>query len=221
MSNFLGDPGDVGQPQQRSAIISSAELHAREGVNLSKSMNFRTEPQLSVFLVLEKENGYADSWDEKTETYTFRGHDSTTVEGGKLTDQILMYPSGKPTDNGIFFKAATECKDGLRNEPLQIQLYEKLDTGVWFDKGIFNLVDARGIPRDGRNVYEFDLKPADHALPRELRDRFRDERLIPAAKKVAVWKRDKGRCAFCGSEFELHFVGTGTSISLLCTLHMQ
>src|ERR1700744_1760211 len=136
MSNFLGDP----TPRSRSPIISSAEVISREGVELHKSMNFRDDEfMLSVFLVLPRERGYADVWDDENQQLIFEGHDSTTVESGRSPDQLAMYESGKLTDNGKFLKAANAFKDGIRKEPLQIQVYEKIDAGVWFDKGIFDL----------------------------------------------------------------------------------
>mgnify|MGYP003901416331 FL=1 len=30
-------------------------------------------------------------------------------------------------------------------------------------------------------------------------------RLIPTSVKVEVWKRDKGRCVYCGSNVNLHY----------------
>jgi len=32
-----------------------------------------------------------------------------------------------------------------------------------------------------------------------------NDRLIPSAVKLAVWKRDQGHCIKCGSEDNLHF----------------
>jgi hypothetical protein len=220
MSNFLGDPG--GAPPLRSAIISTGEMVAREGEMLTNGMNFRDHGQrLSVFLVLERDGEFYDAWDAKSQTYTFRGHDSTTVEGGKEPDQLLMYPSGKPTENGLFYKAAKAFKDGIRTEPLQVQVYEKLEMGVWFDKGIFNLIDAHHVLENDRKVYEFYLSPADADIDPEEWDEARSERLIPARKKAIVWVRDHGRCVDCGSELDLHFERTdGKSITLKCGMHL-
>lgn len=215
MSNFLGDP----TPRSRSPIISAAEVIAREGIELHKSMNFRDDEfMLSVFLVLPREHGYADVWDEENQQFIFEGHDSTTVESGKSVDQLAMYESGKLTDNGKFLKAANAFKDGIRKEPMQIQVYEKIDSGVWFDKGIFDLIDARHVSQDGRKVYKFYLTPAETRGHYDEHDPDRIERLIPAGTKAEIWKRDKGRCADCHKEEDLHFAGT-TSVFLKCALH--
>ncbi len=216
-SNFLGDVR--GEARRASAIISGNELIAREGVNLQKGMNFRdTGGLLAVFLVLSREGVFQDEWSEDTETYVFQGHDSTTTENGKLRDQIAMYQDGRVTDNGKFYKAAIGYKDGAQREPMQIQMYEKLDPGVWYDKGIFNLIDARHVEEAGRKVFKFHLRPAD-ASDRSSWDQYRAERFLPVAAKVAAWTGAGGRCEKCGSESELHFVGTPPTVHLYCKAH--
>ncbi len=245
-SNFLGDIGEDGSlhGSVRSGIVSANELLAREGVDLHKGMNFRVEPLLSVFLVLPSHGGeYRDGWDEERQLYVFEGHDSTTVESGKADDQLMMYESGKLTDNGKFYKEAMAFKDGtaetssfrhfpqshqgaidpsfagrpLRagSRPLQIQIYEKLEAGAWYDKGIFNLADAEHVTEDGRKIFKFYLQLADAGTSRT--DAYRIERLVPVREKVAAWTKYGGRCAVCGSQKELYFVGSPAA--LRCALH--
>lgn len=215
MSNFLGE---VYVPKRPTSILSANELMEREGLMLQKSMNFRDAgEQLSVFLVLEKDNGeYKDAWDAKKHLYTFEGHDSTTKEtGGKSLDQLLMYAGDKLTENGKFFKAANAFKDGARTDALQVQVYEKLDAGVWFDKGIFDLVDADGVTESGRKVFKFFLLPADRA--RMDRDpALEEERFLSAAVKAAAWEKAKGRCVRCGLQNGLRFVQNSKKLELLC-----
>lgn len=210
MSNFLGNSGALQNP---SSLISTAELMAREGVNMQKGMNFRKDGLLlSVFLVLPTHEGeYADEWNAKKHVYTFEGHDSTTIEaGGKTQHQLLMYESGKLTENGKFYKAANEYKDGLRKTPLQVQVYEKLDAGVWYDKGIFELVDVRCIKEGERKIYKFDLDPAGEETP---------ERMMSVVEKIVVWQSDKGRCHKCKVEDGLRFVSERNKVHLLCKVH--
>lgn len=215
MSNFLGDAHVAKRP---TSILSAAELMEREGIMLQKSMNFRDKGEyLSVFLVLQKDDGeFRDAWDAKKSLYTFEGHDSTTKEtGGKSNDQLLMYGGDKLTDNGKFYKAAGGFKDGVRKEPLQIQVYEKLDPGVWFDKGIFELVDAAGVTENGRKVFKFLLLPADRAR-RDKDAVLEEERYLGAAAKSIAWEKGKGRCMKCKIQSGLRFVKTGKKIQLLC-----
>jgi hypothetical protein len=217
MSNFLGEVG--GMTQSGSRIISAAEVIAREGVELHKSMNFRDDEfMLPVFLVLAREHGHEDVWDDENQQFVFEGHDSTTVESGRSVDQLAMYESGRLTDNGKFLKAANAFNDGIRKEPLQIQVYEKIDSGVWFDKGIFDLIDARNVSEDGRKVFKFYLTVADMSGNYSEHDPDRIERLLPAALKAEIWKRDRGRCTECLSESDLHFAGTA-AVSLKCAAH--
>lgn len=213
-SNFLGD---VGVARRRSAIVSAAELIAREGVNIQKGMNFRDKgPLLSVLLVLARSEGFRDQWHPDTDTYEYHGHDSTTQEGEHL-DQVLMYEGGRLSDNGKFYKAAHDFKSGVRADALQVQVYEKLGPGVWFDKGIFNILNAAHISEHGRKVFKFDLQPLRSGSARV----DEAERMISAATKAAVWQRDDGRCTACRSEMDLYFIGNGgaESTRLACTEH--
>lgn len=220
-SNFLGDVRVTRMP---TSILSTNELLAREGINLLKSMNFREEPLLSVFLVLPREgDAYRDYWNSETGIYSFQGHDSTTVEaGGKSPDQLLMYADGRVTENGKFYKAANEYVDRVRKMPREIQVYEKLDPGVWFDKGIFELVGAFRDKEAERTVFSFTLQPSqtDAAY---FDSTLLKERMLPASVKAALWAQGSGRCTVCGSEKSLRFVSqvtdTGESLSLICAPH--
>lgn len=213
----------------RSLIISASELAAREGMVLEKSLNFRdgrVEVRLSVIVILPRAEGYTDVWDVGRELYIVEGHDSL-AEGteGRGDDQLLMYASGKPTENGKFFKAANAYKDGLRGEPLQVQVYEKLDAGVYFDKGIFNLVDATfgkgnsNSQRDARKVARFYLKPVDAVLPIGERIVW-NERMLPASVKADAWRTSGGKCAICGEQSEIHVDTSGGEMRLHCSAHI-
>jgi len=212
----------------RSLIISASELALREGGLIEKSLNFRQvniargETRLSVVVVLPRIDGYTDVWDAENEMLIVEGHDSV-AEGaeGWRDDQLLMYASGKPTENGKFYKAGNEYKDGMRSEALQVQVYEKLDAGVFFDKGIFNLVDATFGKSDGdtRKVARFILKPVDAVLPIGERTRW-NERMQPASVKAKVWQKSGGGCAVCGEESSLHFDTSGGEVHLHCSVHL-
>jgi hypothetical protein len=206
-----------GSSDYRSLIISMSEAALREGINLQKGMNFRDDVQPAVFLVLEREDGFHDRWDAERSLFVYQGHDSI-AEGSRAIadDQLLMYESGKPTDNGKFYKAAHAYKDGVRQAPLQVQVYEKLDAGVFFDKGIFNLVDAAFDRNGGRKVATFLLTPADAGSPAPSWS----ERMIDPAQKAYAWRRYHGRCAICAGESGLHFVrDASAALVLACELH--
>jgi hypothetical protein len=203
MSNFLGD---VYEPVRASALISGSELIEREGVDLQKGMTFRDlEERIAVFLVLPHDSEYFDRWDPRKLEYTFRGHDSVTVESGYEKDQIGMYASGRLSENGKFYKAATAYRDGVRPEPLQVQVYEKIASGLWYDKGIFNLTDAAQVEEGGRRVFSFTLVPAN--LGRLRDDAHHAERMLSASEKSAIWELCRGRCARCGTQEGLRFMG--------------
>ena len=206
---------------ERSLIISMSEVIAREGIELARGMNFRDSGgPLSVLLSLPRDGEYTDTWDAARGLFIYEGHDSI-AEGarGREDDQLLMYASGKPTENGKFYKAAHAYKDGqkdgMRELPLQVQVYEKLDPGVFFDKGIFNLADATFASDGRRKVVKLYLSPADAADP----EASWSERMIDLAMKAEVWKQTGGRCATCAREEGLHFMLGAREVALLCTLH--
>lgn len=216
-SNFLGDISAMNP--NRSMILSSAELIAREGVEFVKSMNYRGGPLLSVLLVIRRDGVFKDVWDAARRVFLYQGHDSTTVENGKSFDQLLMYGGGALSDNGKFYKAAREFKDKVRPEPLAVQIYEKIAPGAWYDKGLFDLIDARKEEDDGRAVYRFCLSP------RGLDDVSADtpeciERMLSVEVKEAAWQESDGRCGLCGAQTDLYFVlsGRGGAI-LVCGPH--
>jgi len=213
MSNFLGD---VYEPVRASALLSGGEIMEREGMELGRSMVFRDlEDRISVFLVLPREGVFSDSWDERHHAYVFRGHDSVTVESGREKDQLAMYESGRLSENGKFYKAAIAHREGSRKDPLQVQIYEKVASGVWYDKGIFNLVDAVQESEAGRRIFSFTLSPAN--LSRITDDAHHAERMLSATEKAAIWEQCRGRCVRCGAQEGLRFIpGTHTLECAVC-----
>ncbi len=191
------------------AIISYHRMCTEEHeVRLQRGMNFRLDPRYSVMLMNRREGApYADSVQDGGETLIYEGHDASRVRDGPdptSIDQLLAYPSGKPTQNARFRGAALAYRDG-RREPEQIKVYEKLLRGMWVFNGLFNLTDCRSETSGGRSVFKFrlELAPEDASPARpSLRER---SRIIPSAVKQAVWKRDAGRCVECGASDELHF----------------
>jgi hypothetical protein len=89
-----------------------------------------------------------------------------------------------------------------------VRVYEKLRQGIWVFNGIFRLIDAWEEPSNGRSVFKFRLELDAEAVTAPARERSVDlepTRVIPTAVKLAVWKRDGGRCIQCGSSDNLHF----------------
>ena len=88
---------------------------------------------------------------------------------------------------------------------------------------------------DGRRrVFKFQLIAIESNEEPTVDDSGREElsrrRIIPTSIKLAVWKRDRGKCVICGEFDELHFDHVlpfskgGTSLTeenvqLLCALH--
>lgn len=167
-------------------------------------------------------------------TLIYEGHDEPKRAGlhdPKTVDQPRTNQSGTLSDNGKFYQAAQRY---LRGEapPERVRVYEKIRSGIWSYNGLFHLVGS-WMENDGRRkVFKFRLVAVadDTATSSAVTSDLESSRLIPSAVKLAVWRRDQGRCVTCGATDNLHFDHIipyskgGTSlreenIQLLCARH--
>lgn len=212
------------------SIISYADVIRREGIMLQRGMNYRIKPSYSIILMsVRKGAPYHDQWHEETGLLEYEGHDEPKADGTdpKRVDQPLRYPSGKLTENGKFYDAVCQYKDGKR-KPEPVQVYEKISEGIWCDQGRYDLIDAKTVSDGRRDVFRFFLKPSKVAHGESAY--LRQTRIIPTLVKVEVWRRDEGRCVLCGSTDNLHFDHdipyskggssiTAENVRLLCARH--
>jgi hypothetical protein len=216
-------------------IISYLALCQREGSNLQKGMNFRLHGEHSVILMSVRPGApYADRVEENGRVLVYEGHNekrSPYCRKPELVDQPSRTGNGRLTENGKFYAAAKEFASGARS-PERVRVYEKIHKGIWSYNGVFHLEDS-WIEQSGlRKVYKFKLNAVegedDDAQP--IPGEPNPGRVIPASVKLAVWKRDGGKCAKCGSKKNLHFDhiipwtlgGSSTdvqNIQLLCAAH--
>lgn len=216
-------------------IIPYIEMCRREGVSLQRGMNFGLARNHSVILMSVRPGSpYADRLEDDGSTIVYEGHDtprSPQNQNPKATDQPEFSPSGNPTENGKFHRAAQEYKTGGR-PPERIRVYEKLKQGIWSYNGVFHLVDSWQEQSNGRSVFKFNLVAVegeeDFSVPVPEHSKVR--RIIPTAVKLAVWQRDGGRCTKCGATEDLHFdhiipwskggsSSTPDNVQLLCGMH--
>lgn len=238
MSEFSANEGTPQTPSQTIApgdVISYIEMCQREGTSLQRGMNFRLAGGMSVILMsLRRGAPYADRIEDNGRTLIYEGHDVPRAKGSpepKTVDQPRCYPSGRLTQNGLFFDAAMHtARAGA--PPERIRVYEKIHNGVWVFDGVFELRDAWIESVMQRKVFKFKLRLVEGLSNDNLRpeDDLPHNRLIPAAVKLEVWKRDKGKCVQCGSSENLHFdhiipfsLGGSSllakNIQLLCAKH--
>ena len=230
-------------------IISYPDMIQREGIALQKGMNFRVRGGAAgysiILMSVRKGAPYQDQWHDETSDGPFagmleyEGHDLPRFRDSRLepkkVDQPMRLPSGSLSDNGKFYEAA---KAGER-PPEVVQVYEKISAGIWCDRGRHLLVDAEiksvAIPKAGRRtrkVFRFYLKPTTTPTVATAEDEreLQNSRLIPTSVKVAVWKRDGGKCVQCGATDNLHFDHdvpfskggssiTVANVKLLCARH--
>lgn len=163
----------------------------------------------------------------------YEGHDVQRRNGitnPKSVDQPERNPTGTLTENGKFYKAAQEYKNG-RRPPEKVRVYEKIRPGVWSYNGIFELVDSWQEFDGQRKVFKFKLIAVEENISNNAQTTpATRRRIIPTSVKLEVWKRDGGKCVICGATDELHYDHIipyskgGTSlkaenIQLLCARH--
>jgi hypothetical protein len=233
-------------------IISYPDMVQREGIALQKGMNFRVRGGAAGYSIIlmsaRKGAPYQDQWHEESDggphagMLEYEGHDAPRLRDSdvdpKKVDQPMALPSGRLTDNGKFFEAAMAAK-ARTAAPEAVQVYEKIAAGIWCDRGRYLLVDAEIKPVPiatsavrTRNVFRFYLRPTTtpDVTTREDERELSISRQIPTAVKVAVWKRDQGRCVTCGATDNLHFDHdvpfskggssiTEANVKLLCARH--
>ena len=214
----------------RDEILTYWEMCARERGSLQRGMYYRDPPAVSVVLMSRRPGApYEDSLSADGTELLYEGHDVRRETGvdPKSVDQPWTLPSGEPTENAKFARAAEESK---KNRPL-VRVYEKLRPGIWSDKGLFELVDYAFNHTGTRRVFKFRMRLS--ATPDDIAQGPAAEefkRAIPAWVKQVVYKRDKGRCVLCGAQDQLHFDhdlpfakgGTGltpANVRILCARH--
>ena len=142
-------------------IISYIEMCRAEGASLQRGMNFRLGGRESVILMsLRKGAPYADQIEDNGKTLIYEGHDVSKKKRGpnpKKVDQPRALPSGKLTQNGIFFDAAMRARRA-ESQPERVKVYEKIKDGIWAYDGIFELQDAWQEKSHGRRVFKFKLR---------------------------------------------------------------
>lgn len=219
-------------------ILSYFEMCQREGTSLQRGMNFRLRGGHSVVLMSVRPNApYRDAVQEDGAILIYEGHDHPRTQdtpNPKLLDQPEYLPSGGLTENGKFHHAAQKFKDGEKAPDL-VRVYEKLRKGIWSYNGFFHLIDSWQEKDGMRNVFKFRLEAIEEVLDDTAAvdqsfQATKHRRIIPTHIKLAVWKRDGGKCTMCGAINELHFDHIlpyskgGTSlkaenVQLLCARH--
>lgn len=222
----MAHPGDV---------IGYLDLCREEGASLQRGMNFRLRSGITVVLMSRRRGApYYDIMLEAERILIYEGHDEPRRRGGpdpKNSDQPAELPSGKKTQNGLFFDAAIRFRRG-EGQPELIRVYEKIRTGIWVYNGTFKLTDAWKEQSGSRIVFKFKLELTDEDLSavEQVEQPLPQTRLIPSVVKQEVWKRDKGKCVLCPSTDNLHFDHdlpfskggtsiTAANIRLLCARH--
>jgi len=193
-------------------VISYLEMCGGEGVNLQRGMNYHLRRDISVILMSLRPNApYLDRVEEDGRILIYEGHDVPKTKDTpipKNIDQPMNNPGGTLTQNGLFYEAAKARNVSQKNIEL-VRVYEKLHPGIWVYNGVFKLIDAWKEETNSRKVFKFKLELTEEVQPsnkaNEKSVELEHNRMIPPKVKLAVWKRDKGKCVICSSTDNLHF----------------
>ena len=188
-------------------VISYWDMCKEEEAMLQRGMNFRLRNKTTVILMSVRRGApYADRVEEDGRILIYEGHDAPRRDPSlkpKEVDQP-MHDKGKFSQNGLFYNAALDYKNG-KTEAELVKVYEKIRPGIWTYNGPFRLVDAWKENDGRREVFKFRLETEGNQ-PSGIESNSEDHpRVIPTHVKVEVWKRDKGKCTKCGSDLNLHF----------------
>ena|SRR3989338_3513453 len=194
----------------KDEILSYREMCNKLNLNtIQRGMNFRAVKGISIILMSVRSGApYADKIDYKNNLLIYEGHDAPKRKNinPKQLDQPVLTENGNLTENGKFIKAIENYKRGL-SEPEKVLVFDKLNSGIWSEKGVFDLIDYYTEESNGRKVLKFVLKPREDDIGFSKKEEIENiqTRIIPTEVKIKVWKRDKGKCIICESKINLHY----------------
>lgn len=195
-------------------ILNHYDIAKIEGMSLQRGMNFRPNGKdYSIFLMSVRGGSpYNDSFDVDGKKLFYEGEDVSSKEktDPKHFDQPFFTKTGKLSNNGKFYQAAENYKLSRRQKAERVKVYEKITNNVWYDKGLFELIDVEYKYSDleKRRVFKFILLPlGELKISGEEKDQFEFSRRIPTEIKRMVWERDNAQCSYsgCGNKVNLHF----------------
>ncbi len=194
----------------KDEILSYQKMCKKIGVErIQKGMSFHIKEGISVVLMSVRPDApYDDEIDYVNNLLIYEGHDVRKFKQNrnpKIIDQPIYTAKRTLTENGKFINAVENYKKGFIS-PEKILVFEKLKPGIWSEKGLFSLIDYETRISNGRKVFKFILKYIDEdiKIPKG-KDEEEHNKLIPKSVKVAVWKRDNGKCVLCGTTENLYF----------------
>ena len=190
----------------RDEILSYFDMCQRERMSLQRGMNFFDPPSASIVLMSRRRNApYEDEMSENGTELIYEGHDVPRTPGiePKRVDQPWTTRSGSPTENAKFARSTEESGSG---KPL-VRVYEKLQPGIWSDKGLFGLAGYEYRDTGHRRVFKFHMRVIEEGGSETANRQppVSDKRIVPGWVKQQVFKRDSGACVLCGAKDNLHF----------------
>lgn len=180
----------------RNDVISHTEIATRHGM-IQRGINYGKGKKQSVILMSgRKDAPYVDK--EIDGQIVYEGEDVFGSKDKKGIDQELT------KGNKDLYEAVNDYLQGKRGaEPVQV--YEKISSGKWIDRGLFKLIGIRKVFDGKRYVFRYLLSAGDEKTEIVEKNKEVASRHIPSDVQIEVWNRDKGKCVSCGSIEKLHF----------------
>jgi len=199
-------------------VITYEEMCLYEGHRFSSEMNYRSSYDHGVLLMsLTPEASHCHRIESNGNTIIYEGHNAAQSQYKpiiRFMDQPMHFHAGGLTQNGLFFKAALDFRNGT-SSPELVRVYEEIKSGIWIYDGLFKVVDGWQEPNPDRSVFRFRLELCSEPDPVNMRY-SENWRVLPQSLKLEVWKRNEGRCSRCGSALHLRFTITqrpGSSVT--------
>jgi HNH endonuclease len=138
---------------------------------------------------------------------------------------------GEPSDTSWRSARHRAIQHGQKAEPAAVltcrgRTYWLFEDHLYWDDDGLRPQDVLALVRDGERRGQRRLQRAHAALAADAAGLPRRE-VIPRAVKQAVWERDSGRCAACGSTFDLQYdhiipcslggASTAENLQILCS----
>lgn len=185
-------------------IFTYDEICKKVGFKIIQGINFRAYKGISVFLIASN-SVFKDEFDSSG-NLLYEGHNFFAQKDEKSdafnNDQPLWDDNGELTPNGLIVKSVELYRRNKKQITEKVIIFEKIEAGIWSEKGVFNIIDYFFANQNNRKIVKFVLKPV------KLKEKPKDyisTRMISRDVKIRVWERDKGKCVLCGATRNLQY----------------
>jgi len=190
-------------------VIAYLEMCREEGVNLQRGMNFGSSGRPSVVLMSRRPAHLTTTGLKmmvvSLSTKATTGHKSGAARTQRRSTNLSAGQGARLPRTDYFLQAASQHRE-LGTPAECVRVYERCVLASGRSMAHSGLSMAGGKSRTD-DLFKFRLEVDPDATPviDSREPRLEQNRLIPTDVKLAVWKRDQGKCVECGCSDNLHF----------------